>query len=171
MGFGESTERYGSSANSPISGLGQGSGASPPAFMSLSSLIVNAYRRLGHGAQIRSSYVAQLFWLGAMMYVDNTNLLHWPESSATDPEELIAHNQTATTDYGQLAQASGGILKTKKCSVYFLDYKFIRICTRMKSLQDFLAPRLYISKGDTMYPAHIIIPQPGIKEMPIITMT
>jgi hypothetical protein len=169
MGFGESTESFGGSANSPISSLGQGSRASPPAFMALSSLIVNAYRRLGHGANIRSTYhVARLFWLSAVMYVDDTNLLHWPESSATDPEELIAHVQMATTDYGQLAQASGGILKTKKCSVYFLDYKFIRICTRMKSLQDFLAPRLYISKGDTMYPAHIIIPQPDGMEMPII---
>ena len=49
------------------------------------------------------------------MYVDNTNLLHCPKSSATDDEELIAHVQTATTDYGQLAQASGGILKAKKC--------------------------------------------------------
>jgi hypothetical protein len=57
-GFGESTESYGSSANIPTSGLGQGSGASPPAFMALSSLIVNAFRRLGYGAKIRLSYVA-----------------------------------------------------------------------------------------------------------------
>jgi hypothetical protein len=92
------------------------------------------------------------------MYLDNTNLLHWLESSATDPEELIAHVQLATTEYGQLAQASGGILKAKKCSVYFLDYKFIRGHARMKSLQDLPAPRLYIFKGDAMYPAHIIIP-------------
>jgi hypothetical protein len=93
------------------------------------------------------------------MYVDDTDLLHWPESSATDPEELIAHVQMANTNYGQLAQASGGILKAKKCLVYFLDYKFIRGCARMKSLQDLSAPRLYISEGDAMYPAHIIIPQ------------
>jgi hypothetical protein len=39
----------------------------------------------------------------------------------------------------------------------------------MKSLQDLLAPRLYISKGDAIYPAHIIIPQLGGTEMPIIT--
>jgi hypothetical protein len=112
-GFGESTESYGGSTDSPISGLGQGSGASPPAFMALSSLIVDAYCWLGHGAKIRSSYVAQLFWLSAVMYVDDTNLLHWPKSSTTDPEELIAHVQMATTDYGQLTQASGGILKAK----------------------------------------------------------
>ncbi len=87
----------------------------------------------------------------------------------TDPEELIAHVQMATTDYGQLAQASGGILKAKKCSVYFLDYKFIPGCARMKSLQDIPAPRMYISEGDAMYSSHIIIPQPDGTEIPIIT--
>jgi hypothetical protein len=39
-GFGESTETYGGTNTSPNSGLGQGSGASPPGFMALSSLIV-----------------------------------------------------------------------------------------------------------------------------------
>ncbi len=42
-GFGESTETYGGMSASPNSGLGQGSGASPPGFMALGSLIVNAY--------------------------------------------------------------------------------------------------------------------------------
>ncbi len=44
MGFGESADSYGGTALSPLTGLGQGSGASPPAFMALSLLIVNAYR-------------------------------------------------------------------------------------------------------------------------------
>ena len=56
------------------------------------------------------------------MYVDDTNLLHWPESPASNPEELIyyVYVQVVTMDYGHFAQASGGILKDKKCSVYFL---------------------------------------------------
>jgi hypothetical protein len=41
-GFGESTETYGGTITSPNSGLEQGSGASPPGFMALSLLIVNA---------------------------------------------------------------------------------------------------------------------------------
>ena len=45
-GFGESAGSYGGTATSPNSGLGQGSGASPPGFMALSSLIINAYRCL-----------------------------------------------------------------------------------------------------------------------------
>ncbi len=49
-GFGESTCTYGGTTAAPNSGLGQGSGAASPGFLALSSLIVNAYRRLGHGA-------------------------------------------------------------------------------------------------------------------------
>ena len=43
-GFDESADSYGGTALSPLTGLGQGSGASPPAFMALSLLIVNVYR-------------------------------------------------------------------------------------------------------------------------------
>jgi hypothetical protein len=68
-----------------------------------------------------SSYFGCLFYLSAVMYMDDTNLLHWPESSATDAKELKERVQWATMDYGCLAQATGGILKEKKCSLYFLD--------------------------------------------------
>jgi hypothetical protein len=85
-GFGESVESYGGTSLSPNSGLGQGSGASPPVFLVLSSLVVNAYSCLGHGAKICSSYVGRLFYLSAVMYVDNTDLLHWPDSAHLDPD-------------------------------------------------------------------------------------
>ena len=81
---------------------------------------------MGHGAKILSSHLARLFFLAMVMYVDDTDLLHWPPSTITDPKELIQYVQHATTDYGKLAQASGGILKAGKCSVYFMDYKFVR---------------------------------------------
>ena len=60
-GLGESTDSYRGTVSHPNSGLAQGSGASPPSFMALSSLIVNAYRCMGHGAQIQSSFSARLF--------------------------------------------------------------------------------------------------------------
>ncbi len=55
-GFRESSSSYGGTATAPNSGLGQGSGASSLGFMALSSLIVNAYRQMGHGAQVVSSF-------------------------------------------------------------------------------------------------------------------
>ena len=57
-GFGKSSNSFGGTAASPLTGLGQGSGASPPAFMALSALIVNAYRQMGQGARITSLYAA-----------------------------------------------------------------------------------------------------------------
>ncbi len=134
-GFGESAESYDGTSLSPNSGLGQGSGASPPAFFALSSLIVNAYHHLGHGAKICSSYVSCLFYLSAVMYINNTDLLHWPDSAHLDPDDLIAYVQHTTMDYGHLAQASGGILKEKKSSVYFMDYIYVHGWARLKTLQ------------------------------------
>jgi len=168
-GFGESTDSYGGTSSSPNSGLGQGSGASPPAFLALSSLIVNAYRRMGHGARIRSSYLSWLFILAAVMYVDDTDLLHWPSSPYNYPEELVAHIQQAATDYTNLAQASGGILKDSKCSIYFLDYKFVQGRARLKSLGDLPEPVWYILVGDKLCPSHITIPQPVGPDAPIVT--
>ena len=168
-GFGESEESFGGTLTNPNSGLGQGSGASPPAFMALSSLIVNAYRRMGHGAKISSSYTSRLFALAAVMYVDDTDVLHWPVSCCTDPDELVAHVQQATTDWAHLAQASGGILKDAKCSVYFLDYIYKNGRARMKSLDDLPSPSKYILEGGILLPSHISIPQPVGPDAPIVT--
>ncbi len=99
-GFGESMDSYGGTKVSPNSDLGQGSGASSPGFLALSSLIINVYWHMGHGAKIQSSYTLRLFHLPAVMYVDNTDLLQWPELSTTEPDKLVAHIQRATIDYG-----------------------------------------------------------------------
>jgi hypothetical protein len=124
---------------------------------------------MGHGVKIQLTYALRLFHLTAVMYVDDTNLFHWPESSTTEPDKLLACVQCDAADYGQLAQASGGVLKEKKCSVYFLDYKFVHGRAAMKSLQDLPAPWCYIAKGENMLPLHITIPQPVGPAVSIIT--
>ena len=168
-GFGESTETYGGTVEAPNSGLGQGSGASPPGFLALSSLIVNAYRRLGHGARVLSSHTRRLFHLTAVIYVDDTDLLHWPSSPHTEPEELVEHVQDSTGDYSHLANASGGILKKHKCSVYFLDYINVKGRFRLKRLNELSPPKCYIREDDAMLPSHITIPQPEGPDVPIVT--
>ncbi len=80
----------------------------------------------------------------------------------------MAHVQQATTDWTHLAQASGGILKDKKRSVYFLDYKYKNGRAQMKSLHDLSAPVQYISEGGELFPSHISIPQPVGPDAPII---
>jgi hypothetical protein len=86
----ELSESYGGTTDHPNSGLEQGSWASPLGFLALSSLIVNAYRRMGHGVNITSAYIGRLFSLAAVMYVDETDTLYWPPSPYTEDEELVA---------------------------------------------------------------------------------
>ena len=78
-------------------GLVQGSGSAPPAFCVLSGIIVNAYKRLRHGSVLTSAYMARLFVLAAVMYVNDTDLLHLtPDPTTTDEEviELVQEHQT-----------------------------------------------------------------------------
>ena len=84
---------------------------------------------------------------------------------------MIAHVQKGATDYGLLAQASGGILKQIKCAVYFLVYQFVRGRARLKHLKDLPPPIAEVARKDgTLAPAHITIPQPDGSEVPIATL-
>ena len=72
-------------------------------------------------------------------------------------------------DYGLLAQTSGGILMEAKCSVYFLDYKYVRVRAVLKSLADLPAPTSYITEDDLLKTSHICISQPIGPPVPIVT--
>ena len=102
-GFGESKTSYGGSHEERLAGYGQGNAAAGPGFTAISSLIVIAYLHNGFGAQIYSSYYKRLLILAAVMYVDNTNLVHWSSMPSCTPAELIAAAQTATYAWGGLA--------------------------------------------------------------------
>jgi hypothetical protein len=78
-------------------------------------------------------------------------------SSST--KEFIEHVQLATTDWGNLTQASGGILKPEKCSVYLMDYKFVRGQAKLKCLCDLPESSSYITDGERLLPSHIHVPQ------------
>ncbi len=107
--------------------------------------------------------------LAAIVYVNNTDLLHWPSLAYTSPGDLIEFVQKEITDWGLLSQASGGILKPSKCLVYFLNYKFVGGQAKIKSIQDLLEPMAFITEGDRTLPLHITITQPDRSLVPIVT--
>jgi hypothetical protein len=51
---------------------------------------VKAYLHEGHGAQIYSSYYKQLLLLAAVMYVDDTDLIHWSRIPGCTPEDVLS---------------------------------------------------------------------------------
>ncbi len=81
-------DSFGGTEDDPMAGHGQGSGFPPGGFSCLGSLIINAYRRMGHGAWLTSSKASHLFLLAAAMYVDHTDLIHWADCYFIDLQWL-----------------------------------------------------------------------------------
>jgi hypothetical protein len=94
--FGQSKTSFGGSTDDPSMGIGQGSSAAPPAFTSQSTLMMNAYKTLGHGAEINSAWTGDMMKLVALLYVDDSDLLHMFKVEMTD-DEFLGRVQEATT--------------------------------------------------------------------------
>jgi len=69
-------------------GLGQGNGAAPPGFLAVSTLMINVYRRLGHGTEFVCAWSRDALMLAAVLYVDNSDLLHMAKGFPSDAEFL-----------------------------------------------------------------------------------
>ena len=88
-GFGLANSSYGGTEDAPYMGLTQGSGASPAAWTAISTLIVSAYKAKGHGALFISAWSGIVLGLAALLYVDDTDLLHMAELGDTQAERFV----------------------------------------------------------------------------------
>jgi hypothetical protein len=170
-GFGESKTSYGGSHEERLAGYGQGNAAAGPRFTAMSLLIVNAYLCNGFDARIYSSYHKLLLILVAVMYVEDTDLVHWSSLPSCTPVELIAAAQTATYAWGDLAIATGAAMKPDKCYAYFLSYCYN--CGRaklrtVKAPPDSIAP-ITLPSGE-IAPSHLRVPLPNGASAPIPTL-
>ena len=112
-----------------------------------------------------------MFILAAVMYVDDTDLLHWAPSPTTSSTELVKQAQAATNDWGSLGQATGGALKPKKCFLYLLNYAFNNRRARLETLRHLQTPGFSVEvKEKGHQPAHITVPQPDGSNVPIPTV-
>ena len=105
-----------------MQGFGKGNTAAGPGFLAISVQIVNAYLRDGHGSRTLTSYSHRLLILAAILYVNDTDMIHTTPSVTATAQELISHTQEATNTWGGLAIATGAALKPEKCFAYILNY-------------------------------------------------
>jgi hypothetical protein len=124
-GFGIAKEpSFGGSEEDRLMSLGQGSGAAPIGMRNIITLTDNAYKRLGHGMNLSSSISQRIFLLASIIYVDDTDLLHWADFYGMSDDDFVAKIQKGLHDWGMLVQASGGSLKQSKSFWYLLSWKF-----------------------------------------------
>jgi len=170
MGFGELKEFYGGSLDDPIFGFGQGNGT-PPAFLCLSLLIMNVYQRMDNGANMTSTYTCRMFLLSAVMYVDNTDLLHLAPSQEMSDEELITQVEESTKMWGELAQVTGGALKQSNWFIYFIPTSLL-VAKPVSKRSKISHPQEVLSLQRTggSIPSHISVTQPDGSTVPIPTL-
>jgi hypothetical protein len=107
-GYGLATKGYGGTEGSPFMGLAQGSCASPPIWTAISTLILLAYHRDGHGVMMSTVWTSLVRKIAAILYVDDTDLLH-TNATGDDTASFLSCVQSALTSWSRLLQATGGI--------------------------------------------------------------
>jgi hypothetical protein len=86
--FGQSKRSFGGTKTDPSMGLGQGNGMAPPGFNTVSTIMINGYKSLGHGVELSSAWSGIIFFLAAVIFFDNSDLLHITDRSTSDEEFL-----------------------------------------------------------------------------------
>jgi hypothetical protein len=133
---------------------------------------VNAYLSNGFGAQIYSSYYKRLLLLAAVMYFDDTDLIHWARHPSCSPDQLIAAAQTATYAWGGLAIATGAAMKPDKCYTYFLSYWYDRgRASKLRTINALPGSIASITlPNGAIAPSHLRVPLPDGTSAPIPTL-
>jgi hypothetical protein len=171
MGYGESSLSYGGLEVDWTLGLGQGNAVAGPGFLALSLKIVHAYVRDGHGSWTVTSYSRTPSQLVAVIYVDDTDLIHTSPSVTASPAELIANFQKSTNVWGGLAIATGASLKPEKCFAYFMVYKFLAGRATLGSIRTLPTSSAPIPQIDSLpLPSHLTVPLPDGSTAPIPTL-
>ena len=135
-GFGMAKEGYGGTELVPYMGLTQGSCASPPVWTAVSTAIVRTYRREGYGVEMWTAWSGLMVVVAAILFVDDTDLLHLCTDEDMSEYEFVLRNNQATYFWAKLLQATGGNLKPPKCYEYLMLFKFTKGEPSLKTLSE-----------------------------------
>jgi len=123
-GFGDSKDFASSTLSIKTQGLCQGNGASPAGWAVVSICIISAHKKKGHGALFICPITKLKSHLAGIIYVDDTDLVHFCMDEDQGKEESFYFLQEANTNWGKLLLASGGVLKPIKCFYHLISFEW-----------------------------------------------
>jgi hypothetical protein len=115
MGFGDSTFYVGGGISKKTQGLCQGNRASPAGWAVISICILQAHRRKGHGAKFLCLITNLRQHLLAILYVDDTDILHIDLTKDESTDKVHTAIQGNVNSWGNLLIVTGGVLQPNKC--------------------------------------------------------
>ena len=121
-GFGDSTSFSGGGISIKTQGLCQGNGAAPAGWAVISICIIGAHRKKGHGAKFLCPITQLQHHLSAILYVDDTDLLHINMTKNESVDEVHQAIQDSVNSWGNLLIATGGVLQPAKCFYSIISF-------------------------------------------------
>jgi hypothetical protein len=152
--YGISPTEYHSTILEPLFGTGQGSGASPAIWLSLVTILLNAYDQLADEYNIQGltfedpwQSISTKWHIGA--FVDDTNQAILDTTAHLTPSELTEQLRQAGQLWETLLHISGGALNLSKCSwsLQFWEWKNGRPRLKPMSNDD---PLLLMTNGESL---------------------
>jgi hypothetical protein len=122
--FGDSSEFAGALAEVKTQGLCQGNGAAPAGWAVISITILNAHKRKGYGAKFLCPISLVRTDLAAVLYVDDTDVIHLDMTKNEDKFEALIRLQESVYNWGKLLIATGGSLKPSKCFYHLISFSW-----------------------------------------------
>jgi hypothetical protein len=153
--FGDSTTAAGSRVEIKTQGLCQGSGAAPAGWAVVSIAILHAHKKNGHGATFLCPITGSFSRLSAILFVDDTDVIHFRMDADESALEAHQHLQDSILSWGNLLIATGGSLKPAKCFYHLISFAW-----NQKGQWSY-------SKNEDEDCLGIVIPQPDDTVVPI----
>lgn len=119
MAFGDSKEFAGSLIDIKTQGLCQGNGAALAGWAVVSIAVLNAHKKKGHGAQFLAPISLVRNGLAAVLYVDDTDVIHLDMKRRREDVLETLHT------WGRLLIATGGSLKPIKCFYHLISFSWM----------------------------------------------
>jgi hypothetical protein len=131
-GFGDSKQFAGGGARVKVQGLTQGNGALLAGWVVISIVILRAHGKKGHGTTFQCPITHLSANISAILYVNDTDLLHINFDRDETVEDAHAAIQNSVNSWGNLLIATGGALKPEKCFYSILSFEWVRRKWRYK---------------------------------------
>ncbi|CAJ1953819.1 unnamed protein product [Cylindrotheca closterium] len=121
-GFGDSDRSFKPPSAIPFQGCGQGNGAGPPVWISVSSVLITMMEAMGYGFECLSALESQLVTAQCFCFVDDTDVIQAGNTVHHYGEAICASVQVAATLWAGGIRATGGAINPAKSFWWLINF-------------------------------------------------
>ncbi|CAJ1968496.1 unnamed protein product [Cylindrotheca closterium] len=124
IGCGDSERTFKPPSVIPFQGCGQGIGAGPPIWISVSSVLITMMEAMGYGFECLSALESKLVTAQCFCFVDDTNVIEAGNTVHHSGEAICASVQDAATLWAGGIRAIGGAINPEKSFWWLIDFEW-----------------------------------------------